>query len=200
MTDSTGNPSMQPGWYADPAGSPRQRWWDGAAWTEHLHDPSLQIYGATAKPPVGPQTPVYNVFIWVIVTLPVLSILALFAWDVTGYMARSVSSGLSAVLDPTWLLLMLLSGTIYLGTATLAFFDWRQLGRDGFAAPFHWAWVLLSSGLYVIGRSVIVRRRAGRGLAPIWVWAAIVLVALVVALVKVADAMSLLMRILPSYP
>ncbi|HEV2888934.1 MAG TPA: DUF2510 domain-containing protein [Frankiaceae bacterium] len=26
-----------PGWYADPAGGPALRWWDGAAWTVHVH-------------------------------------------------------------------------------------------------------------------------------------------------------------------
>src|SRR5215212_9609944 len=25
-----------PGWYADPDGSPRRRWWDGTRWTEYL--------------------------------------------------------------------------------------------------------------------------------------------------------------------
>ncbi len=26
---------IQPGWYPDPSGVPAQRWWDGAAWSEH---------------------------------------------------------------------------------------------------------------------------------------------------------------------
>jgi Protein of unknown function (DUF2510) len=30
-------PPLPPaGWYADPAGSPQQRWWDGKGWTDHL--------------------------------------------------------------------------------------------------------------------------------------------------------------------
>lgn len=33
------------GWYPDPQQGGRQRWWDGARWTEHVH------------PPEGPQSP-----------------------------------------------------------------------------------------------------------------------------------------------
>jgi len=29
----------QPGWYSDPLGSGRLRWWDGQRWTEHVHPP-----------------------------------------------------------------------------------------------------------------------------------------------------------------
>ena len=32
-------PSSPPGWLPDPQGSGRQRWWTGAAWTDHLHPP-----------------------------------------------------------------------------------------------------------------------------------------------------------------
>ncbi|MEJ7705766.1 MAG: DUF2510 domain-containing protein [Geodermatophilaceae bacterium] len=31
--------SPQPGWYADPAGTSWQRWWDGQQWTEHTQPP-----------------------------------------------------------------------------------------------------------------------------------------------------------------
>lgn len=28
-----------PGWFPDPAGSGRLRWWSGTAWTDHVHPP-----------------------------------------------------------------------------------------------------------------------------------------------------------------
>ena len=40
-----------PGWYADPAGSQRLRWWNGGEWTEQFHDMPQQ--GA----PVAQQMP-----------------------------------------------------------------------------------------------------------------------------------------------
>lgn len=32
--------AVTPGWYPDPHGLPRHRWYDGAAWTDHVHPPS----------------------------------------------------------------------------------------------------------------------------------------------------------------
>jgi hypothetical protein len=32
--ETSGYPGAPPGWYADPAGGPGQRWWDGYAWTD----------------------------------------------------------------------------------------------------------------------------------------------------------------------
>jgi hypothetical protein len=32
-----GEPSPGPGWYADPAGKPCWRWWDGSAWTNSVY-------------------------------------------------------------------------------------------------------------------------------------------------------------------
>ncbi|GLY08140.1 DUF2510 domain-containing protein [Actinoplanes sp. NBRC 101535] len=37
------------GWYADPHGLPAQRWWDGQAWTDHLHPDEPQP--PVAQPP-----------------------------------------------------------------------------------------------------------------------------------------------------
>ncbi|MDC4232277.1 DUF2510 domain-containing protein [Actinomyces sp. B33] len=53
-----------PGWYPDPAGSARLRWWDGAAWTDRLIDqpeagaPSHAV-GASPVAPPGPHAPAH---------------------------------------------------------------------------------------------------------------------------------------------
>src|SRR5206468_9638315 len=50
----------------------------------------------------------------------------------------------------------------------LAFLDRRILLRRGIVRPFHWVWSVLPL-VYLIGRSVVLRRRVGRGSAPLWV-------------------------------
>jgi hypothetical protein len=47
--DVSGYPGAPPGWYADPAGGPAQRWWDGYAWTDAVAVP--------AQPPPPPAFP-----------------------------------------------------------------------------------------------------------------------------------------------
>lgn len=183
--------STPAGWYDD--GSGRQRWWDGTQWTEHLHDPALEVYGAVATPVVSAGTPVYNVFIWLIVLLPLLSIVGLLTFDMHDYMARmaqSSSAGAAAMFSPAYLTLVLSGWLIYLVTALLAYFDAKRLTRDGFVRPFHWAWAFLGSTVYIIGRSVVVKRRSGRGLLPIWVMIAVVVFSVVASVVKIMDAMS----------
>lgn len=55
----------------------------------------------------------------------------------------------------------------------LAYLDRKALQRRGYDRPFHWAWVFLGllmyacSLVYVIGRTIVIRRRGGRGAAPL---------------------------------
>jgi hypothetical protein len=50
--DASGYPGAPPGWYADPAGGPGQRWWDGYAWTE-----ATVLPGTPPPPPAGATAP-----------------------------------------------------------------------------------------------------------------------------------------------
>jgi hypothetical protein len=80
-----------------------------------------------------------------------------------------------------------LSLLIYGATVALAYSDHRILLGAGYMRPFHWAWAFLSTGVYVIGRSIIVQRRIGRGLTPIWVWVAVTVLGLVVSFSVIAQ-------------
>ena len=64
MSNSS-TPSVAAGWYPDPAGSARSRWWDGTQWTEHYYDPATGVPVAQLKAPEG--TKVYNLWIWLVV-------------------------------------------------------------------------------------------------------------------------------------
>ena len=57
----------------------------------------------------------------------------------------------------------------WLGFAALAFADHRELKRRGIPQPFPWGWGFLGI-VYIIGRSVVVRSRTGRGLTPLFIW------------------------------
>lgn len=186
---STGDGTTAAGWYPDPSGVPGQRWWDGAQWTQQHHDPSLEVYGVTPPTVAGPGTRVNNILLWTIVVLPVLSLLAVSQFDLTTYMMQSLSPEVPPM-DPAYLLIQLLGFGIYAASIVLAFFDWRSLSRLGITRPFHWAWTFLYSGVYVIGRSVIVRRRVGAKLTAVWAWAAILVLGFIVAAAKTSSAMN----------
>jgi len=49
MTDNSGQAT--PGWYPDPAGSPRQRYYDGEMWTDHYHDDAGAVAGMAGGAP-----------------------------------------------------------------------------------------------------------------------------------------------------
>ncbi|WP_035874123.1 DUF2510 domain-containing protein [Cryobacterium sp. MLB-32] len=190
MTDSAGNTLHEKGWYPDPSGAPGLRWWDGAQWTEHQHDPSLEVYGVTPPLVAGSGTRVNNALLWTIVLLPILSLLAMSQFDMTTYLMNTLSTD-APMIDATYTLIQILSFGIYVASILLAFFDRRRLSRLGLARPFHWAWTFLYSGIYVIGRSVIVRRRVGGTLTAVWVWVAIVLLGVIVSATKISTAMNM---------
>nr|WP_228513981.1 DUF2510 domain-containing protein [Frondihabitans sp. VKM Ac-2883] len=149
-----------------------------------------QQYGYGQEIPKAPKdAKVTNIFIWVIVGLPIISlIISLLSFaslqpvledairqieanpnSAQGFGTTTASSGLTSILG-----LLIAAATV-----VLAYFDWKALQRQGVVRPFHWAWsffALFTPLVYIIGRSVVVHRRSGRGLLPLWISIAIVVI------------------------
>jgi len=228
MTD---NNSATPaaGWYPDPAGTPRTRWWDGSRWTENYSAPaapvattpwsspaggatsggapaaypSMQPYGAVPalKAPEGtsPSTP----FVWLIALLPVISLALAIAQLVT--IDELVATTLDAdgtSITPFDLLNYGVSLLLAAATVLFAFFDARTLAARGVPRPFHWAWsffALVSAPVYIIGRSVVVRRRTGTGLAPMFVNLSLLVAGFVTGIVAAVIITTRIFETLPMY-
>ncbi|GAA2245668.1 DUF2510 domain-containing protein [Herbiconiux moechotypicola] len=205
MSDASGPAQVPAGWYPDPSGQAARRWWDGTRWTEHTDAPAAPAPAAPAAPAypayaaqaplsVAPGTPVYGPFIWIVTLLPLVSFLlaplSLIEFD--RVLAASFADpygtpfGGYAGYTPAGLLaqgiVTVLGWAIYAAGVVFAFLDHRWLTRLGYPRPFHWAWAFLGS-VYPIGRSVVVRRRAGRGIAPMWVTIALLAVGVIATIV-----------------
>jgi len=189
VTNVTATP---PGWYPDPHGGPAARWWDGVQWTDH-HMP-IQGVLEPLKAPAGTKT--NTVWIWLVALLPLLSLSTLFLIDFNGYMNAAIQNPTSptgvygALFTPGYILATVLSWVSVILTIVFGYVDFRTLRARGVPQPFHWAFgflVLASAGIvYPIGRSVVVRRRAGGSMAPMYVAIAVYVVIIVVAIVWTA--------------
>jgi Protein of unknown function (DUF2510) len=178
MSATNGTAVTPPGWYPDPAGKPQSRWWDGAQWTDHVHDPQVQPY-QVAVPLKAPEgTKPYTLFIWLIVLLPLIEYPLLFLIDWGDYFRNSLSasaygtasySSVLSIFTPQYLIVIASGWVLYGASAVFAYRDWKELKRREVPSPFHFAFVFISSLVYVIGRSVVIRRRTGSGIAPMWV-------------------------------
>jgi hypothetical protein len=187
VSDSTN--AVPPGWYPDQNAPGQQRWWDGTQWTEHVQSPYAAAAAAAAlRAPEGTKTG--TVWIWLIVLIPLLSIATFFLIDWAAFIDSVIASTLSGpsggypaslalYSSPGYIISQLLSFVIYGLTVVFAVLDVRELRKRGVPQPFHWAFAFLSSIVYVIGRSVVVKRRTGGGLAPLWVYIAITIASLI---------------------
>lgn len=161
-----------------------------------------QQYGQAARVPDG--TPTANWLIWVYVLLPLLSLVLIFSWDINGYMRSLIenpgASSMTLMLDPGYLVMTLGSWILFAAMIALAVLDWRWLGQQGYQRRFHWAWAILNSLVYIIGRSVVVKRQAGRGFAPMWVSIAVTIVSLIAIIVWTVSLMSTMFTLIEQTP
>lgn len=194
------------GWYPDGHGA--QRWWDGTQWTQSTQpSPSamatLAPYQAVGQSPyqaggiprapegTSPDTP----HIWGIVGIFVLLSIVGLAYsastmDMSTYMDAAMDPSdpfatYSYIFTPAYVALLLASVLGYAGTVLLAYFDGVALRDRGVERPFHWAFAFIPSYgslVYVIGRSVVARRRTGTGLAPLWVFAAVFVLGIILTI------------------
>ncbi len=194
------------GWYPDPEDATRSRWWDGARWTDHRSAPVMATpYVAATADLKDPEGTDWNTtWIWLVVLLPLVPALSLLTVDWGGFIDVNDRTGLSALallISPGYLVASVGGWLVYGLCVWFAYLDWRELGRRGVPRPFHWAWTFLSSVVYAIGRSVVVRKRTGRGIAPLWATIATLVVSfgaaiyiVVVVMAAVFDAVSTISR------
>ncbi|MGX5680063.1 DUF2510 domain-containing protein [Schumannella luteola] len=188
----TETPLPAAGWYPDPAGSGRSRWWDGTRWTDNVQVPYSAAVGGAAPDLRAPDaTSPHTFWIWAMVGLIGLLILPSFLVD---YSTASVTPDqvLSGDYPPVTPGELAQTALGWLGAALFVLFgvlDYRALSARGVPKPFHWAWgffSLLTPLVYIIGRSVVVKRRTGSGLSPIWVAVALTLLSWAVTIVLLA--------------
>lgn len=212
------------GWYPDPDNSQRWRWWNGTAWTENYSDPQATAAAApaAATPPAAQMNAApYNYsanaatltapagtewstgWIWLIVLMPLVSMFSIFAIDARSMFSVDVMTDptamMGAIYSPGYFVVLALGWIIYALSVWFSYLDWRELGRRGVPRPFHWAWSFLQSGVYPIGRSVVAKRRIGRGISPMWVTIGVLVLSFVVVTVWTVNFISALITQLGPY-
>ena len=181
---STPPPTSVPaGWYPEPDGGGRLRWWDGAQWTDQVH----QAGGAPVAAPAGTgwRTP----WIWPVLLLPLVPLIPLLFLDWASLVRidpvtqqQDPYAQFELLTSPAYLAFLVGSWLVWILVVVLAYLDWRDLDRRGVPAPFHWGWAFLGATVYGIGRGVVTRRRTGAGAAVLWVAIAVLVVSIAVGI------------------
>jgi hypothetical protein len=189
------------GWYPVAPGAAQQRWWDGTRWTDHVYDPAtaapaVAAARATTTEPVRAPAGVTPGTVWfwlLVVSAPVLQTLnliplAIYLNQILGSNLADPNTIVNDEFSPLFLLLTLAGWFIDAVCIVLAALDWRELRKRGVPRPFHWAWsffvlVVGWPAVYVIGRTVVAKRRTGSGLAPLWVFIGLEVVAFIAGVV-----------------
>lgn len=103
---------------------------------------------------------------WFIAAMPLFAgILSVSAVKGQENYPRYVPAGLD-----WWMLVVGVIAVLYLVTLVLAIADQRKLDWAGYHQPAHWAWALLGAPIYLLIRTIAVKRETGRSSALLLVW------------------------------
>jgi hypothetical protein len=156
-------------------------------------------YGQQLTTPAGTRP--NTVWIWIFSILPLvqlaqLPLLISFYAKIEAAGLRNTSAISQIELNPAsgFLALEGLSLVVYAIGVVLAALDYRALKLRGVVQPFHWAWTFLAAIVYAIGRGVVVRRRTGSGVAPMWLYLAATLISYIGILFVVFSFVAAVMR------
>lgn len=103
---------------------------------------------------------------WFIATMPLLAgILSISAVKGQENYPRYVPTGFE-----WWMLVGAVIVVLYAVTVLLAIADRRKLDWAGYNQPAHWAWAFLSAPVYLLARTIVVKRETGRNSLLLGVW------------------------------
>ncbi|HWT33613.1 MAG TPA: DUF2510 domain-containing protein [Microbacterium sp.] len=142
-----------------------------------------------AYPQVAPGTSGTTIWAWLLAFLPLVTLIMSIAYasalgGVFGHLSSELSqlssgspgdttrmtADIDAAIFNGWYFAVLGVGLLtFAATIVFAYLDHRELAGRGFVNPFHWAWAFVPTYLvYMIGRTVVVHRRGGKSLGPLW--------------------------------
>lgn len=104
---------------------------------------------------------IYTPWVWIIAMAPLLQLVIALLGVSSGATSVPIAVPISILLIP------------YFATIGLAIIDRRALQKAGHKNPAHWAWSFATPIAYLIARSVATNREFGKGLTPVALWFAI---------------------------
>jgi hypothetical protein len=170
-------PRTPAGWYPDPEGVQRQRWWDGQKWTADVAPLSApQPYTAVRPKLSAPAGTDWNTpWIWLALLVPLLPVLPLLFVDWSQLvevdattLEPDLESQFAIYTSPAYLASVIGGWLAWALAVLFSYLDWKTLRDRGVPSPFHWAWSFLSSVVYAIGRGVVTNSRIGKGIVVVW--------------------------------
>lgn len=152
------------GWYVNEVDSGTLRWWTGNSWTDHVKPIPAEDEVVAER---SDELPWSTASVWAIAGTPYLAGVALV-----------LSAAMFNASAFTWEIVAVLA-VPYVWALLFAPLDELRLRRWGYVHTANWAWVALTAPVYLVARTVALRRNSAAGSAALWMWAVNVLIAVI---------------------